>query len=251
MFRRALVKPTAAISRSYHAVFHPTSNSIIDSKAPEAIILTKALDNIPKHGFHMNSITQAVRDMKYSDSLVSAITSNPSGNTPEFQIMLHWLKSKRQELEQYILNPETSADFHNTKDEYQRVAHLIKKRLLYNSPIIKQLPQGLGNLVLPYNMAQGLTELYDLVDDITYYSGDLSNDFAWYSKRASFASVYVASELFMLQDTSEGFKQTKEFVDNKVANVKNLGSAYEDVEQWSIFNAISLVNLIKSQLARG
>lgn len=55
----------------------------------------------------------------------------------------------------------------------------------------------------------------------------------------------------MLQDTSKDFHHTRKFVEDKVQAFSNLGGAYNDVEQWGTFNAISLVNLIKTQLARG
>lgn len=242
--KRVLLKP---VKRSYHSIDHPVSNLIYNPKSVESIILTKSFDHVPTLGFNINSITQAVRDMKYSDSLVSAITGNPSGNSPELQLVLHWFKWKRQEL----VTLAESEEFANIHGEYERAAYLIKKRLELNAPVVGQLSQGLGHLVLPYNLSQGLEELYNLADDITYYAGDKSNDFAWYSKRAGIASIYVSSELFMLQDSSLGFKHTKDFVDEKVNGLRGLGSAYNDVEQWGFFNAISLVNLIKSQLVRG
>ena len=52
-------------------------------------------------------------------------------------------------------------------------------------------------------MNQSLDELHNLSDDIAFYAGDTSNDFAWYSKRLGFSSIYVSSEVFMLQDTSK------------------------------------------------
>ena len=55
----------------------------------------------------------------------------------------------------------------------------------------------------------------------------------------------------MVNDTSKDFERTKQFVDSKVKDFEKLGNGYNDVEQWLGFNAISLVNLIKSQLNRG
>ena len=47
--------------------------------------------------------------------------------------------------------------------------------------------------------------LTELVDDIWFYAGDRSVDSNWYTKRALLASVYKTTELFMIQDTSEGW----------------------------------------------
>ncbi|ODV79622.1 COQ9-domain-containing protein [Suhomyces tanzawaensis NRRL Y-17324] len=244
----SVARSSRGVTRSYHSVDHPTSNQIVNSKSVESKILTKALDYIPKFGFESICITQAIRDMGYADSLESSVTSNPIG-TPEFQLMYHWLKVQRQNLEQLVVDPKS--EFHQIRDEYDRVSYLIKKRLEFNVPIINKLGKGLGQLVVPYNINRGMEELHNLSDDISFYAGDRSNDFAWYSKRLSLSSVYVSSELFMLQDSSPEFKKTMEFVDNKVQGINDLGNAYNNVEQWGLFNAITLVNLIKSQLLRG
>lgn len=188
--------------------------------------------------------------MSYPDSLQSLITAG--GNSLEFELVLHWLKTQRQELERYVIDPAALVEFHGLKDEYDRVGHLMKRRLLANGPILAGLKQsGLSQLVVPGNIPQSMEELHNLSDDIAFYAGDKSNDFAWYSKRMGLSAIYVSSELFMLQDSSEGFKRTQEFVDEKVKGLKGLGWAYNSVEEWSMFNAISMVNLIKSQLLRG
>ncbi len=37
----------------------------------------------------------------------------------------------------------------------------------------------------------------------------------WYTKRLTLAAIYKSTELFMLQDKSENFKETYEFLDNR------------------------------------
>ncbi|CAK7894957.1 ubiquinone biosynthesis protein Coq9p, mitochondrial [[Candida] anglica] len=250
MFKAISFRPATAraFARLYHSVDHPVSNQIINPKSIESIILTGSLKHIPTYGFSSNCVTQAIRELKYPDSTHSVLTSSSTG-TLEFQLMLHWLKVQRQRLEDHVMDPKS--EFHSIANEYDRVSYLIKKRLSYNEPIVGQLSGGLSQLVAPYNMPQSLEELHSLSDDIAYYAGDASNDFAWYSKRAGFSSIYVSSELYMLQDTSAGFKNTMEFVDNKVKGLNGLGGVYSDVEQWGVFNAMGLINLIKSQLLRG
>ncbi|KAF7999097.1 hypothetical protein HF325_006629 [Metschnikowia pulcherrima] len=164
-------------------------------------------------------------------------------------LVLFWLKLQRQELYDHVL--DTKLPFHQIRNEYDRAAYLLNKRLSFNEPVIEQLSGALAQLVLPYNVALSLEELHNLSDDVAFYAGDMSNDTAWYAKRLLLSSIYVKAELFQLQDNTERFSRTKEFVESKVASVKNMGYAYSSVEQWAIFNAILLVNLIKSQLARG
>lgn len=248
MFRLALRSRFVGVSsRLYHLASHP--NILINQKAPELILLTKALDYLPKYGFHKQCIDDAVRDLGYADSLQSVIAANPLNELPELQLTLFWLKHQRQKLYEHVLDPELK--FHAIPDEFDRAAYLLKERLSYNEPVVSQLGLGLSQLVLPYNWNASLAELHALSDDIAYYAGDMSNDSAWYAKRLLLLSIYVKLELYMLLDLSPDFASTRLFVDRNVLAVRFMGDSYNAVEQWSFFNAISLFNLIRSQLARG
>lgn len=240
-----MFKAASRFTRAYHAVSHP--NTIVNLKTPENRLLSKAIENVPLLGFSGQCITQAARDSGYLDSVHSLFTSKDQ--LPEFQLVLFWLKLQRQKLYDHVLDPKL--EFHSVRNEYDRAAYLINKRLEYNAPIVGKLTGALSQLVLPYNIGLSLEELHNLSDDVAFYAGDMSNDLAWYAKRALFSTVYVKSELYMLQDLSENFKQTKEFVNGCVRNVQTVGNSYNAVEEWGMFNAISLVNLIRSQLARG
>lgn len=230
----------------YHSALHP--NILINNKAPELILLTKALDYLPKYGFHKQCIDDAVRDLGYADSLQSVIAANPLNESPELQLTLFWLKHQRQKLYEHVLDPKL--EFHKIPDEFDRAAYLLKERLSYNQPVVGQLALGLSQLVLPYNWSASLAELHALSDDIAYYAGDMSNDLAWYAKRLLLSSIYVKLELYMLLDRPP-FDSTNSFVDRNIQAVRFMGDSYNAVEQWSFFNAVSLLNLIRSQLARG
>lgn len=232
--------------RFYHSQHHLVSNRIINPDIIEHKILTKSLEFIPKYGFKDSCITQAIKDLKYPDSIMSVLTTSFQGNSLELQLMIHWLKTQRENMAKSIEDEQ----FQNLS-EYDRVKYLINKRLELNVPIKDKLSEGISYLMVPYNFSHSLGELHNLGDDIAFYAGDQSNDFAWYSKRFSFSSVYVASELYMLSDTSKNHTNTKKFVDDQVEGVKSLGTGYENTEQWLFFNTIGLANLIKSQLLRG
>lgn len=221
---------------------------IINTKSPQGILFSEALKHVPKYGFTKKAINAAVADLGYSDSIQSAVSAT-SKHSQEFLLVLFWLKYQRQNLYDHVLNEESK--FHSIGDEYQRGAYLVKERLLYNEPVIEHLSEALSRLVLPYNWQLSLEELHNLSDDIAFYAGDESNDSAWYAKRFLLSTIYVKSELFMILDSSLNFERTKQFVDESVASMKTLGYSYNSVEQWAVFNAISTVNLIKSQLTRG
>lgn len=231
------------MQRFYHSVDH----TVTKKPGIDQVILDKALTYIPRFGFHEQCITQAIRDLSFPDSLSGVISSQ--GGSKDFQIVLHWLKFNRKKLHSEILKPEDQ--FHSIRNEYDRAAYLINKRLESNVAIKPHLHQALAQLVVPYNIPSSLEELHQLSDDIAFYAGDNSNDFAWYLKRMGLSTVYVSSELYMLQDSSENFRDTKEFVKEKVDGLRSLGTGYTNIEQWAAFNGLSLINLIKSQLLRG
>ncbi|KAI5969714.1 COQ9 [Candida margitis] len=234
--------------RLYHSADHIGTNAIINNNLIESKILTRAIDYIPQYGFHPKTITRSIHDLQYPDSLISVLTTSPSGYSLPMQLMIHWLKLKRQELETFA---NTTTGTNSELSEGDKLKQLIKYRLSLNKPILGQLSQGLSQLVVPYNLSASIEELLNLGDDLAFYAGDTSNDFAWYSKRIGLCSIYVKSELFMLNDESSDFTLTKSFVDERVNEFEKLGQGYNDLEQWVDFNAISLINLIKSQLARG
>ncbi|CAI5756265.1 unnamed protein product [Candida verbasci] len=233
------------LKRLYHSSSHIGSNTIINNNLIESKIFNNAIKLIPKYGFSKNCINESIKNLKYSDSLQSII-SWQSDKSYEFQLMLYFLKQKRQELENFTKNTKVEG-----VDEYEKLSKLIKYRLSLNSPIINELSQGMSQLILPYNLNESIDELYNLSDDLAFYSGDKSHSFDWYAKRFTIGSIYVKSELFMLNDTSENFENTQEFVDKKIDEFKMLSDTYNNIEQWAIFNGISLINLIKSQLIRG
>ena len=176
-----------------------------------------------------------------------------SNQSLELQLMIHWLKLQRYNLEKYIEKNPTPGSSSSSSTLYEdRLIELINVRLSYNKPILNQLKTtGISQLILPYNLTQGLNELYLLSDDLAFYLGDESNDFSWYSKRLSIASIYVSSELFMLNDNTKDFQLTQRFIKQRVYDLKKLSDGYNNIEQWLGFNGISFINLIKSQLTRG
>lgn len=246
---------TCNIIRYYHSQDHININTIDNNYKIDDQILTTAIKYIPEYGFQSQCITKAIKELKYPDSMNSLFTfkKSESNQSLELQLMIHWLKLQRYNLEKYIEKNPTPGSSSSSSTLYEdRLIELINVRLSYNKPILNQLKTtGISQLILPYNLTQGLNELYLLSDDLAFYLGDESNDFSWYSKRLSIASIYVSSELFMLNDNTKDFELTQRFIKQRVYDLKKLSDGYNNIEQWLGFNGISFINLIKSQLTRG
>lgn len=229
---RTFLRRALPYARCYHSGDHP---SPILSNTPETAILNEALLLVPAYGFTRDCITKATRNLGYPDSTGLIVKDS--------DLPVHWLKTLRHRLEQYALDP--NSPLHPLADEYDRATNLMQQRLLYNNEI--DILELVPLLAMPDAIAKLTTELHNLSDDIAFYAGDDSHDFAWYTKRMGLSTIYVLLELYQMQNR-HGVNQ---FVADKIGAMKNMGLAYNNVEEWALFNGISAYNLIKSQLLRG
>jgi len=76
--------------------------------------------------------------------------------------------------------------------------------------------QALSVALRPSAVAPLATHVGWLVDDLWHLAGDTATDSAWYTKRASLAAVYLATELYMITDKSHGFQDTWAFLDRRM-----------------------------------
>ncbi|CAB1323316.1 unnamed protein product, partial [Coregonus sp. 'balchen'] len=138
----------------------------------------------------------------------------------------------------------------------------VETRLRMLTPYIDNWPQAMSILLLPHNIPDSLKHLSTLVDDIWYYAGDRSTDVSrpsqpkypsphvfltpfhqaphtirpasaklnWYTKRAALTGIYNTTELVMIQDSSEDFQDTWNFLENRIQDIVNMaGTAKQAV----------------------
>lgn len=110
--------------------------------------------------------------------------------------------------------------------------------------------KALALLAQPSNIPTSLKHLASLSDEIWYLAGDTSVDTSWYTKRASLSAIYAASELFMTTDKSEGFVETKEFMERRFRDGQVVGGAVGSVSEWVGFTARAGVNVLRSRGVR-
>ena len=77
----------------------------------------------------------------------------------------------------------------------------------------------------PSNLANTVLQVHNISDEIWHQTGDRALDFSWYTKRALLSNIYVATELYMLQDQSEEKRDTWEFLDRRLDDVMTIGGA--------------------------
>ena len=86
-----------------------------------------------------------------------------------------------------------------------------------------------------------------LADEIWFLAGDVVVDPTWYAKRASLSAIYTAAELFMTNDTSPGFRDTRSFLRRRLGEASELGNATRSVREWLSFTASASINVLRSK----
>ncbi|SLN23972.1 hypothetical protein ROA7450_00967 [Roseovarius albus] len=82
--------------------------------------------------------------------------------------------------------------------------------------------RGMTLFSLPHHAADGAQALWRTCDKIWNALGDTSDDFNWYSKRATLSGVYGSVVLYWLGDESEGYERTWEFLDRRIDDVMQI-----------------------------
>lgn len=99
----------------------------------------------------------------------------------------------------------------------------------------------------PSYIPESLKELAKLSDEIWFLVGDTAVDSSWYTKRASLSTIYASTELFMTNDQSEGFAETRKFLRRRLDEVQEVGGTIRSLGQWVGFTASAGLNVLRSK----
>jgi ubiquinone biosynthesis protein COQ9 len=111
-----------------------------------------------------------------------------------------------------------------------RIARALATRFEIVEPWHEAVRRALGVLALPANAPLAVRLVYETVDLIWYAAGDLATDFSFYTKRATLFGIYSAAVLYWLEDRSEGFAETRAFIDRRLAGIARVGRLRRDLE---------------------
>ncbi|XP_046687738.1 LOW QUALITY PROTEIN: ubiquinone biosynthesis protein COQ9, mitochondrial-like, partial [Homalodisca vitripennis] len=180
-------------------------------------ILQASLPFVIQYGWSKNTISAALWDI-----LELSMVCFPQGGA---DLVNHFYATCNQELATQLKLAAESTDKTSTKEPQVFVRDAVETRLRMITPYLAQWPQALALMTLPLpNVPTALANLLTLVDDICYYAGDRSVDLNWYSRRVALAAIYKMTELYMLQDSSEGHVATWEFLTRRVDEAAQLHS---------------------------
>ncbi|MFQ5953938.1 MAG: COQ9 family protein [Kiloniellales bacterium] len=183
-------------------------------KARERILFA-TLPHVPIHGWSLTALGAGTRDAGFEP--VMAERAFPGGPTELVEAFSAWAdRAALKALERHDLAAMKVRD---------RVATGVWLRLEAMAPHRAAVRQGLGFLALPASVGLGLRLLYRTVDALWYAAGDTATDYNFYTKRALLAAVYGSTLLCWLNDRSEGFADTKGFLDRRIAEVMQVPKA--------------------------
>ncbi|OCH85721.1 hypothetical protein OBBRIDRAFT_739439, partial [Obba rivulosa] len=165
-------------------------------------LLQLALPLVKTHGFTREALSRSVLSLPtphpepLSDTAVSALFGN--GDDARRTLIEAWLDSGREHMK--------SAPTPAVKD-------VLGTRLRYNEPVLQHLPEAFALLstafppLPPLHLTPALKHVASVADEACHVSGDTATGAAWYTRRASLATVYGAAELHQLTSphTAQGF----------------------------------------------
>jgi ubiquinone biosynthesis protein COQ9 len=104
----------------------------------------------------------------------------------------------------------------------EKIRALIWRRLEIMGPARKAVRRALAILAMPQNIPLALRISWRTADHMWRIAGDTSTDFNHYTKRMTLGAVYGSTLLVWLDDDSEGWTQTAEFLDRRIDDVMKI-----------------------------
>lgn len=104
----------------------------------------------------------------------------------------------------------------------EKVAFAVRTRLEVASKHREAVRRGVTLFSLPHHGPEGTSMVWGTADAIWKVLGDTSDDFNYYTKRATLSGVYSSTLLFWLGDDSEDFADTWAFLERRIDDVMQI-----------------------------
>ncbi|XP_057379922.1 ubiquinone biosynthesis protein COQ9, mitochondrial-like [Daphnia carinata] len=195
-------------------------------------ILDAALGYVDISGWSKEALAQGAESLGYP-SVTHGLF--PKGGV---ELVHHFYQQANDRLSSELPSDiqEAHLDPLKAKDDLKILRLAVEKRLRMNTEHIYtgRWTEAMGLLAFPANAPSSLKLLANLVDEMWFHAGDTSVDFSWYTKRALLATVYKSTELSMIQDRSDDFKSTWDFLDRRIDEMDHLRDCPKKLEETAI-----------------
>ena len=105
----------------------------------------------------------------------------------------------------------------------EKISKALKVRIKNCSPKLV-LKKNRRFLCTPVNFRLATKIVWESCDKIWRYAGDNSTDFNHYSKRGLLTCVYTSAIIFYINDESDDFSKTDNYIDENLAKIINIAN---------------------------
>ena len=123
----------------------------------------------------------------------------------------------------------------------EKISKALKVRIRNCSPKLV-LKKNQKFLCKPNNCALAAKLAWATCDVIWQYAGDNSTDFNHYSKRGLLVGVYISAIIFYINDESEDFIETDNFIDTNLERIINIAN-FKNIIKLPKFEDIPILRL--------
>lgn len=188
-------------------------------------LVLAALAHIPFDGWSLRALHHAAQDCGFDASVPQRLF--PHGVIDAVEHFTRLADARMADDAQALL---TDAD--KVRD---RLFKIIQARLMRWQDHKEAVRRALSVYALPTNLTRAAAATARTADAIWRAAGDRSNDFNWYTKRASLTGIYAATLLYWLDDTTEESVDTWDYLhrrlDGMVAAIRTRQSIQKKVEK--------------------
>ncbi|TDL25540.1 hypothetical protein BD410DRAFT_765041 [Rickenella mellea] len=200
-------------------------------------LLQLAIPLVKEHGFTRKTLSLSVLSLPsphqhpLSDTAISAIFGR--GDEARKALFKAWLEQGRREM---------------LHSENKSLAPVLKSRLSWNEPVLRYLPEAFALIaspasgIPPLDLRPALKHAATIADQACYISGDASVGTAWYTRRASLATIYAAAELHQLTSPTTAYG----FLDNLLTTPQSAEKAIGEVGLFADYIGKSWAGILRS-----
>jgi ubiquinone biosynthesis protein COQ9 len=188
-------------------------------------IIRAALAHVQELGWTDEALVKGTLEVGHSPLTYKVVERGP------VEIVELFLEDKRKFVKDAVDSKFNPNDDHHA-DSDEKLA-TFRREVLYTamsahvdyiSPYIKGWPGAMALMAEPKQAIRSVQILTDSLDDFCSYARIETSRLDWYTERAALGALYTSVELYMLQDTSPEFNDTKEFL-------------HRNIDRYSVMNA--------------
>lgn len=195
----------------------------VDLQQKKLEILDQIIQVIPKHGWSNAVMEEASVNLGYDKHYASLLFIG--GVNEVLDLYLEFIDDE-------MLSIIQGLDLTNSRIP-EKIYEAIVIRLNLLNKNKDAAKKTISFLSLPWNITISLKLAWRTMDLIWYkVCNDQSHDFNYYTKRGLLLSVYSSTLLYWIEDTSEDFKNTKQFLINRLKDVASFGKMIQKAKRY-------------------